>query len=88
MSHQNRILSKVQKLWKHLFDSLGIHYHGIIYRGQLGNSKGNRHSRIYKNIHPVNNFSVFNLHRTDFNNMIDSRIKTGGLQIKDHGGTA
>ena len=85
MCDQNTVSDKLQKLRKHYFNAVCIHNHRVVNRGKLGNAIGNRNTRIHKKIHAVHDFPFFQLHCTDFDDMIFLRIKAGRFQVKDHG---
>ena len=84
MRHNHRIAAKFQKLRKNHINLRAVQNHGIINSGELLDSKGNRHVRINKGAEPVCNFPVLHLYRTDFNDFILLRRKSGGFDIKNH----
>ena len=84
VGHKSRIPHKLEKSRQHLVHRIRPHDHRIVDSCQALNIKRDRHLRVYKLVHPVNDLAVSHLHGTDLDDPVLHRRKSRGLDIEHH----
>ena len=84
VGNQCRIPHKLEESRQHLVHRVRSHDHGIVDPCQALNIKRDRHLRVYKLVHPVNDLAVSHLHGTDLDDPVLHRRKSRGLNIEHH----
>ena len=80
--HHDAPLTKIDELRQNHINRRSILHHAVIDGGQLLNTERNRDLRIHECREFVRNFSMLNLHRTNLDNLVHLRGKSGCLDIK------
>ena len=82
VGNQPTALTELQEIRQNFFDGRCADDHLITDTGQFFDLKGNWLLRIDKSTEPVRDLSIFHLDRTDLNDLIVDRGKSGGLKVK------
>ena len=84
VGHKSRLPHKLEESRQHLVHRIRSHDHRIVDSCQAFNIKRDRHLRVHKLVHPVNDLAVSHLHGTDLDDPVLHRRKSRGLDIEHH----
>ena len=82
--NQHTVLRKCEKSWQDLFYRGRIRNHRIVDRGQILDPQRNRDKRVYKLGEAVHDLPAADLDRTDLDDPVLDRRKSGCLEIENH----
>ena len=84
MGHQGTAFTEFQKIRQDLINLWSRKHHAVVDTGQLLDPEWDRNIRVDKGAELVRDRSIYHLYRTDLDDPIGKRTKSGGLDIKHH----